>query len=77
MFFMSQVTGLWPVLWHIVMNCVAQSVLACDSVPTCVMPPENMVMTTSAVIRITMAETTTANVVFMLLYWLRAFINKG
>lgn len=77
MFFISQVTGFWPVLWHIVINWVEHSVFACDRVATCVMPPENMVMTTSAVIRMTMAETTTANVVFMILYWLRVFINKG
>jgi len=62
---MSHVSGIWPVERHDDAACVLQIESAFVSVPTCPMPPPKMVMTTSAAIRMTMAETTTASVVFI------------
>jgi hypothetical protein len=73
--FVVHVVGIWPEAGQIVLKLVSQNVFACDMDENCCMPPAKMVITTSAVIRITMAETTTANVVFMLSYWAQHLIN--
>lgn len=72
-----QKAGSVPVTLQDVAKTEEQKDLASVSEPTLTMLLPNMVMTTRAVMSITIAETTTASVVFMLMYWLRAFINKG
>ena len=59
------VMGLIPVALQADSHCDLQNAVASARLLTWLMPPPNMVMTTNAVIRITMAATTTVNVMFM------------
>ena len=61
----SHVIGGLPVALHDASHWVSHNDWACAMLPTLVMPLPKMVMTTSAVIRMTMAATTTVNVMFI------------
>jgi hypothetical protein len=65
---MSQVAGTWPNPRQLDLKITSQLALASVIVEKFCTEPEKMVMTTSAVIRITIAATTTAKVSFMLDY---------
>jgi len=69
---MFQVIGGVPIELHDALHEVSHMLYADVVLPTVPMDPPNMVMTTSAVIRITMAATTTVRVIFIfftLCYW--------
>jgi len=59
-----QVNGICPVVLHDVAHWVSHKDCAWVMLPTCIMPEPNIVITTSAVIRMTIAATTTVSVMF-------------